>query len=221
MTLDVAAIRFDELRKFCAQSEGSLRRDRSEFHTRVRGQAILADPTDIAAQHYIESLGEELDEIENTFPQILRRSLFIQSCADFEYFLMKVARCFERTSAVTYFDFRGGKGITKSKEYLKKAGVVFPAGKKAWQDIEQLFDVRNVVVHVNGTIVEDPKHDKLKEHKKVAEKFLARWPKDAELDNLRQLTFSANLVPQVLDLFEAFFAELRRHVLAAIKNDDE
>lgn len=222
MSFDMARIRFDELRDFCECNERWFTREQRDFRARVKGQMTLVDPNDQGAQSYIESLAEDLDQLETTFPNVFRTSLLIQSCSVFEHNLIRISRCYERAEAPKFLDYPKDTGIKKAQSFLKQVGTVdFPDQTETWADILKVFDVRNVATHANGTVPEKPKHPKQEKHKAHYDALKARWPDELELDRFRQMTFSAGFLPRVLELFEAFLHELRPRALAARDESEE
>ncbi len=218
ITFDLAEAQLDELRAYAEHSERWVRLALRDFRARADIKMKLADPYSEGSQALIESLAEDSDQLESTFPNILRMSLLMQCCSAFEHSLVKVAQCFESPGVTSFLDVANDTGIKKARTYLKKTGgVAFPDQTEAWSDIVKVFDVRNVAVHANGTVLENPKHPKQAKHKAHFKALQARWPDDLQLDRFRQMTFSATFIPKVLDVFETFLRELRRQTRARLR----
>lgn len=218
VTFDSAQFQLDELREYCDHSERWVRGAQRDFRARAEGQLKLADPYDEGRQILVESLAEDMDQLETTFPSILRTSLLMQSCAGFEHSLVKIARCFEDGKTPAFQDQPNDAGIKKAQSYLKKVGrVEFPDQTETWADILKVFDVRNVVVHANAIVPKTPKHLKQVKHKQHFEALRARWPDDLGLDRFGQMIFSAAFIPRVLDLFGEFLRELHAAVRAGVQ----
>jgi hypothetical protein len=222
MTFEMAQIHLDELRDYCDHAERWARREQRDFRERAEKQLNRVDQDSEGSRILVESLAEDLDQLETTFPNILRTSLLMQGCSTFEHSLVRIARCFERAGTTSFLDFPNDAGIKKGQSYLKKVGQVdFPDQNEMWLDILKVFEVRNVVVHANGTLLEKPKHPKQVKHKQHYEALQSRWPGDLRLDRFRQIAFSAAFIPRMLDLFEKFLRELRARTRDALRKSED
>lgn len=222
MSFEMARVQLGELREYCERNERWFTKEQRDFRVRVSGQMKLVEPHDEGAQIYIESLAEDLDQLETVFTNIFRTSILIQGCSVLEHNLVRIARCYERPDATKFLDYPNDAGIKKAQSYLKQVGMVaFPDQTAHWADILKIFEVRNVSVHANGTVLGEPKHPKQKKHKQHYEALKARWPDDLGLDRFHQITFSAGFLPRVLAVFEAFLHALRPLALAVQDVSDD
>ncbi len=222
LSFDLAGAQLDELREFCSYSERWLRQAQRDFRERANKQLTLADPYSESVRMLTESLAEDMDQLENAFPNILRTSLLMQCCSLFEHTLVRIARCFESSSGASFLNQSNDAGIKKAQSFLKKEGQVqFPDQSATWSDILKVFDLRNVLVHANGLIQEKPKHPKQVRHRQYYEALRVRWPDDVKLDQSRHIYLSSKFVLRVLDLFDEFLRELREPTRAAVRGRAE
>jgi hypothetical protein len=147
---------------------------------------------------------DEFDQLERSFPKILRYSLFVHSYSLLEQALLHFADHFrrDRKLKLSPSDLRD-EGITRAKTYLKKVALVpFPDTGKAWQDISTLNHIRNLVVHNTGNLPYDHRQ------KQQIKALMKRWKDDISLDNLRSFELSKRFIFRVLDTFDSFLKEL-------------
>ena len=215
LSFDLAHTRLNELEEYSRRSEEWLGRESVNIRVQVRGQTLFMNPEDERTQHYIDAMAEDISQVEETFPQIFRTSLFIQCCSDFEHVLMRIAKRFEGNIPTKLADLRNDAGIRKAQTYLRHyAGVKFPDETPLWTDILLLSELRNVAVHANRTVPEAPKNDKHRKLKLAVDTAVRRWPDDVSIDRFHQFALSSAFVARVLTIHRGFLTELRARVFA-------
>lgn len=111
---ELARSRLDEVEEYSDRFERFMLNESANIRAQVRGQTILMDPQDARTQLHIDCLAEDVAQVEETFPQIFRASLFIQCCSDLEHTLMRLARCHEAYSAAKLDQVKGDRGIRRA-----------------------------------------------------------------------------------------------------------
>lgn len=97
------------------------------------------------------SYEELLDRLE-TFPQVLRRSVVVTIWSLLEVSTDELARTAGSLTGARFVltDLRGS-GLVRAVTYLSKTLTADPRQHPAWSYLSQLQDVRNVLVHRNGS----------------------------------------------------------------------
>ena len=122
----------------------------------------LQEPPTGRSDDEIIDLYDELDELKNAFPKILRYSLFVYSYSFFEKTLLRIADDYwhRRKLELKSTDLKGN-GITQTQAYLKKVvGISFPYKESSWQNVLTLKDIRNQIVHHEGELPKDHNNSK-------------------------------------------------------------
>ena len=102
-------------------------------------------------EDYVElSLEEDYEKIENVFPNLLRRSLFIYVFSVLEDALVNCCKLLGRPIRPE------GSIIFEAKKVLVNAGVSFPK----WGEIEKYPKLRNCIIHNGGRLEEDKDDEK-------------------------------------------------------------
>ena len=173
-------------------------------HSKKVLQTISTPTSGITEEEKEECLGwyaSEMDELENTFPKILRYSLFVHSYSLFERALMSIAKAYQkaRKLPLSPSDLKD-KGIEQAQVYLKKVvSVPFPDTGSVWQEISTLTLIRNKIVHNEGEL---PAKN-TKEGKSI-QAFAKKWPGDISAE-YADVALHKTFVFRVLDTFHAFF----------------
>jgi hypothetical protein len=92
--------------------------------------------------------------LENEYPQIQRKALFVVLMTKFEDFLNQISISLQKQLELNIsFSDITGQGIERIKRYIKLCtGIEFPADTKAWNAICDYQQIRNVIVHSDGHI---------------------------------------------------------------------
>ena len=99
--------------------------------------------------HYEEEQGEQ-------FKSILFNSFFAASFALFEYKLLTICQRAQTAmgSPFSVDDIRSQSILDRSKSYLTRLGVCFPAQDSDWQVIKKYREIRNKLMHEGGLLSE-------------------------------------------------------------------
>jgi len=131
----------DYLKKYLDEVEEFLISKASATHERYR---------DIGAYNVV---GDYLEAIEDLFPNILRRSLFVTVLFAAEDELKDTCQVVEKQKGLSLSlnEIRAPGGIIgKVKKYLEKlARISFPSTPE-WDELKDLWKLRNCVVHSQG-----------------------------------------------------------------------
>ena len=153
---------------------------------------------------FCDCASEDFYRLGETFPRILRYSLFVNTFSLLEHTLLGIAHHLRYSQKLDLSpnDLRD-KGIILAKTYLKKvAQVSFPDDGTDWADIGALNEIRNIITHGAGYFPEDhPKKQKI-------DALMTRWSSDISLDNIRQFTFSDGFTERVIETYRRFLHEL-------------
>jgi len=151
----IALSNFPDLEEFLKQIEYFLKRERKSILKRARERITIDLPNDVAAS-LLEDYGVELGQFEDTFPRILRYSLFTMLMSMTEASIVTlcsgVRQIFELEKS---FDQRKPDVINQGiKKYLKKYLHINTSG---YTDligfVDSLRKLRNCIVHSKGRIV--------------------------------------------------------------------
>lgn len=112
--------------------------------------------------HEIEidgELGEELSQLlTNLQNRVFYNSLLITAYSFLEYALTEYCRMLENyieADVGPYHSYEKGKGIDKSKAYLKEAFEINISDQKEWSQLKTYGKVRNLIIHNDGNIITD------------------------------------------------------------------
>lgn len=149
---------------FASLLEEALHKHQSDFKRKVESDASDLSPED--QQDLMEYAIDELDKFTETFPAILRKSLFLATYAMLEHSLLGLANILQDhlKLSLSPMDLRGD-GIEVVKDYFKKVGrLPFPDQGEEWQDLVALRTIRNAIAHSDGRVskAKQSKCDKLR-----------------------------------------------------------
>ncbi len=157
---------------------------------------------------FLQWTSDDFYYLGQSFPQILRSSLFLHAYSLFENGLLQLAD-YHRDAfglGVSPSDLKD-KGITRAKTYLNKVALVpFPNEHPTWKQIKTLSRIRNLVVHKNGYL---PENDN---DRAEIDAFMKTWSEDIYLNDLRHLEFSPHFIARVVNTFTDFLTELFRNL---------
>jgi len=97
---------------------------------------------------------DDLERLENVFPDILRSSFFVAAYFVFEVGLIRCCNLLDYQRLTLQEQARRSKvGIVHAREYLKNAGVEFTRSSASeWEEIQNYRKLRNCIVHNEGAL---------------------------------------------------------------------
>jgi hypothetical protein len=192
----------EQLRGYAHALEGALEDEKRRLQKQSEEQA--SKMTEVERMDFYEWVSDDFYRLGETFPKILRYSLFVHTYSLLENTLLRIAEHLHVSQKLELSpsDLRD-EGIVRAKTYLKKvARVSFPDGGADWQDILALNHIRNIVVHKAGYFPED--HSK----RQQIDALLTKWSGEISLDNIRQFTFSGPFIERVIETCKNFLDEV-------------
>ena len=150
---------------------------------------------------------------EEYFPSLQRRSAFLTVWAMFENELNKLCDRYqnERYLRLSFSDLQG-KGIEQSTKYLEKvAGLnLQKSTSKEWQRIVKMQNLRNVIIHQDGSL-----RNRDSRQVKLALAYVGEADALSSQDN--EIGVKKGFLAHVLDTFRAYF----KSIDDAIKKEEE
>ncbi len=115
------------------------------FRTQCEAVPDEDDPT-------LDTARAELWISQTILPRHVMNSLFTSLFALFEDEMVTVCELVGKKSegAMTFINFKNGIGLSKVKNYLKKRFQVGIDAYSSWQEIADIKDLRNMIMHNNG-----------------------------------------------------------------------
>lgn len=205
----------------------SLRRYNEELETKFK------EDLNDTIQHYEKMVSEtekDSDSLEQIaefchydkeaikeFIKTLRYSLLVTSYSFLETSLDKLCHMFYKRKGISIPPSGlTEKGIDRSKEYLKKhCSVIFPSGKRDWQELKNLNKIRNCIVHANGNIL------RLKDKES---KDLLKVIQDTSgviAERCRMIVVDETYIPQILTNIENILGEVYQNARLKLLNYDK
>ena len=143
-----------------------------------------------------DMFGDDHYKLNNIFPSIQRNYMLVGAFSIFEDILIRSCRTFKNdTKCDMKLSDIAGRPLDKIKIYVEKIiGINFPADGVLWDSIKTYQQIRNIIVHKNGT--PNPSEDK---------EVLIYIQKcsDISIDN-KKLVLYVNFLIRVLDDFRQF-----------------
>lgn len=193
-------INLDNLSEYTVTVEDLLDSKLKNFRSWVEKEASKV--TGEQQEDFYEFYADDYHQFSRIFPNILRSSLFIMLYSFVENQLVNLCGKFHRQYGypIKLTDLRG-EGIVRAQSYLKKVVKIdFPDQTPSWDDIVSYNRIRNFIIH-NGAQL-----DKSDQAKKV-ESFISTRP-SITLDHLRNIQFSKDFCPEVINTLRSFFGDL-------------
>jgi len=189
---------FHELRRYADGLERALENEQRLLEKETAEQTAKMSEED--RFEYFEWASEDFHRFGESFPKILRYSLFVHTYSILEQAVLRIA---DGVRDAQQLDLSPNElrddGIMRAKTYIKKVGkMTFPDQGTDWQDILALNLVRNLIVHNSGFFPEDY------QKKQQIERLMAEWPNDIGLDDIRRFTLSREFIERVLEICEQF-----------------
>ncbi len=105
------------------------------------------------ANHIFEGQIEEYQNFTETFPDLIRRSLFLTSYSFLEKNLIDICKHTENNSSSILLSDLKGSGINQVKTYLQKVlKIEQPLFFQHDSELKLLSNIRNASIHNNGVI---------------------------------------------------------------------
>lgn len=193
---------FNELRRYAQTLEAALEGERRKLEIESQTQTVTMTPEQRA--DFCDGMSDDFYRLGESFPNMLRYSLFGIVHSQLEYTLLHIANELHTVRNLTLAPSElGDKGITRAKTYLKKiAGVPFPDQTADWDDIVALSEIRNIIIHGAGSFPDDhPKKAKINP-------LLKRWTDEIGIDNAGCFSFQAKFSERVINTYARFLDEV-------------
>jgi hypothetical protein len=168
--------------------------------------ATTKDMNEVEAFNEYEFASGHHFTLEHELPRILRYSLLVQACSLLEFTLQEIAECLhrERNLPLSPKDLTG-RGIQQARKYLiKVAQVPLPEQGACWEDISAVSEIRNVVVHKNGFLMDDSKRTA------KTQDFIKKHAACVHKDETGRFCFTHEFLPLVVGLYQEFMQDLFR-----------
>lgn len=130
----------------------------TNYEKRKQIEVVENHPEENYARVVHQGLGDETYHLPTIFleyfPSLQRRSALLTVCSHFEHELDNLCRLYqsEKGFAVAVHDLRG-EGIDRSINYLEKvAGLDVHRASQEWQEIKNIRNIRNAIVHRGGKV---------------------------------------------------------------------
>ncbi|MFS0763879.1 hypothetical protein [Peribacillus phoenicis] len=149
--------KFNDLLIYSERIEDFLQTNIKLIETSLDKEIIAMNLTEEEGSEYFENRYEEdYFNYKNSFPTILRRSLFLHVYSIFEQELIKLCQDIERKKPDSIkLDDLKHSGIIKAQIYLKRvAGISFPDNSNEWIKIKDYNQIRNHFAH-DGRMIAD------------------------------------------------------------------
>jgi len=152
-------VNLDDLHEYASTIEDLLKEKLEKFNAMVDKLAPNIPPEDL--DDFYDSYGDDGWKLQETFPDILRKSLFLTCYSRFEHGINSLCRFFSKQTEykLKLSDLKH-EGIIKAQVYLKNVvGIEFPDQTTSWQDIKKYNLIRNYIVHNDSelNVSEKPK----------------------------------------------------------------
>ena len=173
----------------------SLLRERKEVLEEVMNSTEEAVEAELAGLLYDE------EERGEQFKGILFNSFFLASFALFEHKLQTICRRAQAAmgSPFSVDDLGRSAVLDRSKKYLTKLGVDFPAQDSDWKEIRNYADIRNRLMHEGGNL---PKNGNLTAYA-VSRQIVSEW-------NERELVLTRSFCEEAVNNLEGFALRVHR-----------
>lgn len=167
---------------------------------------------------------EDYGKLEDSFPNVLRNSLFIAIYTELEDKLKFIcgALAHEKGCAIPVHEWRGGI-LEKAKSCLKKdIGISWSLSPNLWDEILRIRRIRNALVH-NGGWLDGSKSAKGAETQ-ASEllKYIRNEKKSITLlerDGFYRIQLTDSFIPEVADLFEQLLNELFESISCLVRKE--
>lgn len=139
---------------------------------------------------------DERRKMEGYFPNLLRSSLFVTIYSAVENELNRLSRELSKADGLDVEDLRGSGILRASTFLIRVCRVDFPENSDEWKLLQELNQLRNLIVHNNGRLTGN-------------EHFESLLSDCSGLDlKDENITLGRSFCPQVLDTVGKFFRQL-------------
>jgi len=197
---DMARVKIEEMRRYSHNMEQFLQNERAGIEGRIK--QALENSSASARDEISEFYSYRAWQLGETFPELLRESIFVALYFLLESELNSVCRLFQIHGPLKLeLEDIAGNGIFRAKAYLEKvAHVDFPDTHPSWSDILNFNRVRNVIVHAQGN---------LRDANKKLLNYVSQ-NKNIDTDQHDNIRLTRAFVEGALKSVEVFFLELSR-----------
>ncbi len=217
------AVRFDAHRSVTRHQLSDLRdyaQTIEELIETERDRLSRNEPEDLTEDNFEDVMISQAEDyllLRDSFPIILRNSLFITIYTVLEDELMKTCNRLRESFNVDLkpSDLKG-KGINRSRKYLKKVVVInFPDNTNEWKEIRKFNLLRNTIAHSNGNIIAGET-----DQEKLNNKELCAYIEKSSIIDISSnfhIQLSKDFILHALDITEAFLIELFQNIAEELK----
>lgn len=210
---------FGPLREFFESVQDLFMNEKTKILDRIERET--ADLSQEEKYHY-EWHWEDYGKLEDSFPNVLRNSLFIAIYTEFEDKLKFIcnALAHEKGCPIAVHEWRGGI-LEKSKSCLKKdIGISWSLRTNLWDEILRIRRARNVLVHNGGwlDVAKSAKGGETEDLKLI--KYIRNERKSINLlerNGFYRIQLTDSFIPEVADLFEELLNELFESIAHLVK----
>jgi hypothetical protein len=149
--IDTWLLRFalEHVEEFDVRVAAFLAEELRRFEVDLKHQATRHPDT----EDFYEVYADDVAQVKERFPAILRGSVLLSLYSQFEHFLDRMCDQFatERRVPKAKESHPKDKGILRSQKYLKKMiGLQFPDQTEAWKRLKYVGKIRNRFAHAGG-----------------------------------------------------------------------
>ena len=206
-TCEIFRIRLRSLRRFAEETEAFTKREirRLERQFRKKAKSIPKEQRQDLGEWY----GDQITELVDEYPSILRTSILVMQHALLETFLSDLCQHLQRAGDLRLSpgDLRD-RGVQQASTYLAKVvHVSFPNQSHEWRCILHLNRIRNLVVHSGGRTTGKDRQ------LSAAIKAIP----GIELDRFGRIGLKSEAISWTSELLRRFSEILQERVIAIIK----
>lgn len=194
------------LQDFHEITEKFLIQNHDTFLERIEKEALSLH-SEQEKEYLYEANHEEYLALESYHSSVIHESTFIMACSTLEYATMEACKHFDKDRRIdTVFkwgDFGQDSWLNKFKQHMKKNFEIIPSTSAHWSDLQNLYKVRNCIVHAGAdtSLMSNPSEIR------NAAKCLSEY--DIETDQYnKRLIVSNNTVSECLKTFISFRHEI-------------
>jgi len=201
----------ENIEKFLKGKKSKLRRQYLKWDDRIK--QLPPDKQEFYKQYWLE----EFNQYSIEFPRILRNSFLVTAISLLEFELAIICKKLKEQQQIP-ISWRELKGDTleQAKRFCNVAGLNIASDNENWQNIQNVYLVRNCIVHNNGSI--KGSKDERKLIKFAQQERIISQGEDKEIDLTKQFC------KEVIALTEDFTSEvwdmvykLRPRILRRVK----
>lgn len=189
----------EHLKQYVPTVEKCLDKELKEFEDSIEKEASTMSMED--REFYYELQSETYWQINEVFPNIFRKSLFVAIYTLLENHLIKICEILERnedyTKNLSAYKNKH-RGIFLAQEYIKhETDILFPKQHNIWSEILKYNLLRNIIAHRDGEVGFDERSKKVEDY--------VRTKTTLTLDEHRIILFSTEFLLEAISTIETFF----------------